>query len=195
MFQTSTRRVNRQLQYPLSQRDTNGHWEAHWERLEPFETEDCKAMNDWQLATYTTCNMVHEVDLTHLNALDTKTTILANGYWRDVWKIQALNIESRSDRYEFVLKTQRYLHDFVERNFDRNRRDALISEHFISSPYISDVFGFCGNSCLSEFGDGGDLTYAIWSYNNTKSEELVLGMLHRRADATGLNLNLPYQLT
>lgn len=172
------RKSTRKLQYPLSQIEPMDRLEDDWGRSDTFESGDCKAQQAWQLATYPSCNVLHEVGLATLSNLKTSfgdKQILANGYWRDVWRIQEASPESIHDNYNFVLKTQRYQHDFVERNFDRNRRDALVSEHFTSSPYISDLFGFCGNSCLSEYADGGDMTHAIWSYNLTKSEELVLG--------------------
>lgn len=139
-------------------------------RADPFETEECKAQAKWQLTTYPTCNSLHELGIADFGTNETRLNRLANGYWRDVFTIDFLN------RFRYVLKTQRYQHSFVERNFDRSRRDAVTAERLTSSPYISDIYGFCGNSLLSEFGDGGDITRAIWSkgHNLTKLEELVL---------------------
>lgn len=109
-----------------------------------FETDDCKAQYSWQLATYPTCNNLHELDMTQLNlpqqtptskkAAESRVKHLSHGYWRDIWAVKEINFDegtggsnsTRSNRTrKVVLKTMRYTHDFSERNYDRHRRDAL----------------------------------------------------------------------
>lgn len=91
----------------------------------------------------------------------TSLRFLSNGYWRDVW---LLKDERDNDKPEFfVFKTQRYQHDFEGRNFDRHRRDAVTTERLTSSPFIMDIYGFCGTSGLFEFADAGSLEDAIWA--------------------------------
>jgi hypothetical protein len=70
---------------------------------DPQESESCKAQYDWQLAYRPSCNHVMEQDLTRLEIdanNDTYVKILANGYWRDVWKLQGVRPDEKT-----VLKT------------------------------------------------------------------------------------------
>ena len=101
-----------------------------------WETEECKPMASWQTMQYPSCNSVHEVpnsDISH----PTEVTMLGNGYWRDVWKY------ARHDT-TVVLKTMRYMHDYVERNYDRHRRDAMATERLTSADHIV-------KKCVSRF--------------------------------------------
>jgi hypothetical protein len=70
---------------------------------DPQESESCKVQYDWQLAYRPSCNHVMEQDLTRLELdanNDTYVKILANGYWRDVWKQQGVRPDEKT-----VLKT------------------------------------------------------------------------------------------
>lgn len=129
-------------------------------RAEPLETEDCKAQYEWQKRSFPTCNLLFEFDLTDLGAHNgIRVQHIANGYWRDVFTVQ----EAFSQRR--VLKTRRMQHEFIARNYDRHRRDAVCMERLTSSPVVMDIYGFCGNSGLFEFANGGSITDAIWPRN------------------------------
>ena len=134
---------------------------------DPQETETCHAQYDWQLAYRPNCNHVMELDMTRLQLdakNDTYVKLLANGYWRDVWKLQGV----RSDETT-VLKTMRFAHEVTPRNLDRHRRDAVAMEQLTSSPWVMGVYGFCGNSGIFEFADGGSLEDSI--FEDEKSEK------------------------
>jgi hypothetical protein len=128
-----------------------------------FEEDDCKAQYAWQLETHPNCNLLHEVPLNNFQ-LDNKektahterVRLIANGYWRDVWRLT--DTSSSRSASPTVMKTLRYEHDYEERNADRHRRDAIAMEKLTSSPYVMDVYAFCGNSGISEFADGGDIS-------------------------------------
>ena len=144
-------------------------------RAEEFETDECKAQYQWQKRSYPTCNHLFEQDLTHLESVTPERTetvrILAHGYWRDVWKVQ----DGKDNR--MVLKTMRYEHDFQERNYDRHRRDAVAMEQLTSSRWVMNIYGYCGNSGLFEFADGGSLDDSIFSEDEDKwssSETLIV---------------------
>jgi serine/threonine protein kinase len=62
-----------------------------------------------------------------------------------------------------VLKTMRYMHDYTPRNYDRHRRDAVAMERLSSSPFIMDIYAFCGNSGLFEYADGGSLSHSVFA--------------------------------
>ena len=135
-------------------------------RAEPFETQECKAQHEWQLALRSTCNDVHEIDINDLRAKtknEERARIVASGYWRDTWVVRD------HVQREMALKTMRYEHEFEERNFDRHRRDALASERLSSSASVVDIFSFCGNSGVYEFISGGDINDAIWPLEDGNS--------------------------
>jgi serine/threonine protein kinase len=127
-----------------------------------FETDECKAQYDWQKASYPTCNSIHEMDM--LGSLqyggknrdhgDTNLKFLDHGYFRDVWLMGLNN--------RFVLKTLRYEQDFDERNYDRHRRDVAAMQHLTKSKMIANVYGFCANSGIYDFADGGNMADVIW---------------------------------
>ena len=165
---------SRELDYPMSSKRRQKKLEDSEEYedglADPFETEDCRAQYPWQLETFPTCNFLHEFDLSRRYA-----TLVANGYWRDVWVV-----EEEATGNKRVLKTIRYEHDYTPRNFDRHRRDALAMERLTKYKSVVDIYGFCGNSGLAEFADGGDISDAIWpsddeTSNMTSLEKLNIG--------------------
>jgi serine/threonine protein kinase len=154
-------------------------------RVEQFETDTCKAMYDWQLKSFPTCNTLYEFDLTNLRAKSTKdmqVRLLNNGYWRDVWMVREGETQEKR-----VLKTIRYEHQYVERNYDRHRRDAVAMERLTSSPHVVNIYGFCGNSGLFEFAGGGDISNAIWPKHE---DEPVLTRLEKLEIATQAAMGL-----
>ena len=133
-----------------------------------FETKDCKAQYPWQLTSIPTCNTFHEVGMrvgtSDKNTLATPVALINNGYWRDVWKVEDHSNGGDDKHVEtIILKTQRAEHEFTARNMDRNRRDALVMEHLTASPWILDIYGFCGSSGISEFASKGSIEDAIFS--------------------------------
>ena len=139
-------------------------------RAEPFETQECKAQYEWQLALRPTCNEIHQIDINDLrarNESEEKARILASGYWRDTWVVRD------HVQREMALKTMRYEHEFEERNFARHRRDALASERLSSSAGVVDIFSFCGNTGVYEFISGGDINDAIWPLEDSHSNSTV----------------------
>uniref|UniRef100_A0A6U5F9V0 Protein kinase domain-containing protein n=1 Tax=Corethron hystrix TaxID=216773 RepID=A0A6U5F9V0_9STRA len=53
----------------------------------------------------------------------------------------------------------RYRRAFDRYSFEKHRIDALVMESLTSSPYVADIYGFCGESVANEFGykSGGQL--------------------------------------
>jgi hypothetical protein len=142
------------------------------EGVDAVETDDCKLRYDWQKSFRPTCNTLHEFDLstprTPINGtVNTKYRIIGNGYWRDVWV-------ANNAHEKLVFKSMRYEHDFTLRNFDRMRRDAAVMDRLSFSNYIIDLYGFCGTSSFSEYGDGGDVLAPLEN-GLTQRERLQIG--------------------
>lgn len=109
---------------------------------------------EWQELSFPNCNEMHEIDLlsTLIRSETGETTTdgigyLDSGLWRSVWAVDPRPVM----RLPVVLKMMKRKHDVDERNFDRHRRDALVMERLTHSPNVVDIYGYCGNSVLTEF--------------------------------------------
>mmetsp|Transcript_17272 Transcript_17272/g.25352 ORF Transcript_17272/g.25352 Transcript_17272/m.25352 type:complete len:724 (+) Transcript_17272:457-2628(+) len=87
-----------------------------------------------------------------------KAGYIGSGLWRHVWRVGAggenryvNNTDGDGSDTLAVLKMMKAEHKYDTRNFDRHRRDALVMERFTSSPYVVSIYGFCGNTLLSEY--------------------------------------------
>jgi len=141
-----------------------------------LEKDHCKAMYPWQLTTYPSCNLIHESSRMDYESIASRHLRSINyGYFRDVWKLdhEAHDLRigdfhingtvSFSSPRHIVLKTLRVDQEFDAYNDDRHRRDAVAMERLTSSPHIVNIFGFCGNSQLTEYSTGGDAYDKIYS--------------------------------
>lgn len=124
---------------------------------------------------------------TPTNRIQPSTTLqfLDNGYWRDVWRLDNIleqgNISAADTTDDdddgniggevFIFKTQRYEHDFLGRNYDRHRRDAVAMERLTPSPFIMGIYGYCATSGVFEFADGGSLEDALWALGHDHAVE------------------------
>jgi len=125
-------------------------------RPEPYEgMPECTPMHEWQTTQYPTCTIIHE------QALDDEYfgKFLASGAFRQTFEIydyetnSPVAMKTIRDRPEENLFTPYYM--------ERHRIDALIYERTSASPWITDIYGFCGYSGLFEFAGGGTLEDAL----------------------------------
>lgn len=155
--------------------------------------EECQFKYDWQEGAFPNCNVIHEFELGQTNRMlgrmarkrlrlregdgNDIVQYLSHGYWRDVWVLSHRNPPDEThpkEREELtVLKTLRYEHDFTDRNYDRHRKDALASERLSGSPYVVDIFAFCQNTAVFEYGKGGDIDGKLWPYDAEEEEHYV----------------------
>lgn len=128
----------------------------------PFgETEDgrpCAPSFSWMTRSFPNCNSVHEIDLADRRGDGGRW--LGNGHFRDAWEV-------REDSDRVVLKTLRIAQPFDDRNDDRHRRDALVSDRAAGSSYVVDAHAYCSNAAVVEFGGGGDLESRAWPNGRT----------------------------
>jgi serine/threonine protein kinase len=136
----------------------------------------------WQASSFPTCNDVHGVDLRKAilqgmrERSDKKRSVVgyvSSGLWRSVFAV------STGDEKEVsVLKMMKAKHDLTPRNFDRHRRDAVVMERLVGNPNVVDIYGFCGNSVLTE-------------YASQTVEDLLYGGADRRVAAVGTIKHTP----
>lgn len=153
--------------------------------------EKCVLIEPWGDDYNPSCSILHEVGMRYLvdsSGLDTNRMV-GNGSNRDVWAIREYDGTQRA------LKTVQLSKKFNDMNlWDRNRRDAVASEQLSASPYIMDIYGFCGNSALYEFGDGGELS-DIHETNPSKDELLRIAHSVATAIADSHHVNEQGQAT
>jgi serine/threonine protein kinase len=157
---------------------------AEWQREKGSRLLHCNALHELDLqrwlgrsfgGTTTTTTRRHRRKQRH-GAIESDGTInhthgeapslgryLSSGLWRDVWSL-SLDADflhgNDVDHGKAVLKMMKMEHDVVERNFERHRREAVTMDRLSASPYVVDLFAYCGNTVLTEFAPQ-DLSTAI----------------------------------
>jgi len=158
--------------------------------------ESCSPQYDWQMTSYPSCNRVMEMDLTtpfvtsRDNISHEAFRLVNNGYWRDVWGFKEF------DGSSVAAKTMRYEHEFEARNYDRHRKDAMASERLTSSPYVANIYSYCGNTGVFDFANGGDIDTLIFNddenddeYTLPKLQKLELALQVARGIAAAHNFS------
>uniref|UniRef100_A0A7S1BCM1 Protein kinase domain-containing protein n=1 Tax=Corethron hystrix TaxID=216773 RepID=A0A7S1BCM1_9STRA len=126
------------------------------------EDPSCKYMRPWQAGSFPTCNSVHELEFRGDGiAGDTggHVSYLGRGGGRDVWKMTDIGGERA------VVKTLKQSRDFVPLQYYMQNTDALVMERLTFSPHVVGIHGYCGQTCINEFADGGD-------YNKIKDKKM-----------------------
>lgn len=143
------------------------------EQLErqPYVQGNCVPMEEWQVTSFPNCNTVHELDVM---AAGKNSTVglpgtdkssdsgykiaednifqLARGWFRHTWRVDTGSVQE-----SFVLKTLRMEREFYDEYYDLHRRDAMAMERLTASPFVMNVYGYCGQSAVNElagFFDG-----------------------------------------
>lgn len=152
----------------------------------------CQQMHDWQVSHNENCNVVHEASWGFVHPLgwnpenlpedyefnedqmfldpNEQIRLVAGGAFRWVWMIR------ESDGTRRALKTLRVdvkSQNFDLRNFDRHRRDAVAMDQLTASPLVVDMYAYCSNTGIFDWGEGGDLT-TIFQRNPDISEHELL---------------------
>ncbi|KAG7358104.1 protein kinase domain containing protein [Nitzschia inconspicua] len=91
------------------------------------------------------------------------------GNFRQVWMFRDADTTKR------VMKTLNAdsRKDFDKRNQDRHRRDALSFSQLTYSPLIVNMYGYCSNTGLFDYADGGDLYDIFDTYPNITPQQLL----------------------
>ena len=127
---------------------------------------NCVPQYDWQSTSFPSCNTIHEIDpasRTHMlnPAQEPEFFLLARGGYRDVWYVENSDLPGDISGETVAMKTLLYEHPWSERNTDRHRRDAVATERLTGSPYSLNMYGYCANTGLYEFAEGGSLEDAV----------------------------------
>ena len=140
-------------------------------------TSSCVPMAKWQTMSFPTCNSLHEINIfsptpimsyfqphrfgsrrngRHFQPFPHKgegfpiqnqysSQLLGNGWFRHAFKVVD-NIYGVNT----AMKTLRLEREFLPEYYELHRRDAVAMERLTSSPYVMDIYGYCGQSALTE---------------------------------------------
>lgn len=129
----------------------------------PSKVPDGCQVEEWVYDLHPSCLDVHGVDMGDFFFNKERREIVIDGEKRTN-KIQYLGrggmrvaIMFHDGTSRRVIKTRRYTQEFDVTSLDRMRRDAVISEQLTASPYIADIYGYCGQASLVDFGHGHNL--------------------------------------
>ena len=114
---------------------------------------DCVPMAKWQTQSFPNCNVIHEMDLRQAadeemeESAPSSLQLLGTGWFRSTWKWNA------AGDTPVALKTLRLDREFFDEYYDLHRRDAVAMERLTHSPFVMNIYGYCGQSALNELAD------------------------------------------
>lgn len=120
--------------------------------------DKCIPKTEWQTTAFINCNTFHEIDIPrssvdlsksghNLSSIhEEQLTVLGEGWFRTAWRLDARDQTT-------VLKTLRIEREFLPEYYELHRRDAVAMERLTWSPFVVNVFGYCGNSAINEMAD------------------------------------------
>jgi len=127
-------------------------------KRDPLRTEDCEPMQPWQETLFPSCLDFHAMDL------QKDLRAITNGGYNSVFRYTDM------DGSYHIMKILKYETKHTDRNFDRVRRDSLIMERATRSPYVMDIYGYCGLSQVVPTGRHGDLHHILQNYYDQLSQ-------------------------
>lgn len=138
----------------------------------------CHRMADWQADHNPTCNLIHETSsaftepyvLKNNNTWVENIRLIAAGGYRHVWMFREF------DGIKRVMKTLRVdkkNSNFDLRSLDRHRRDAVSFDQLSWSPLVINIFGYCSNTGIFKYGEGGDLESIYEREPNISKQDLL----------------------
>jgi serine/threonine protein kinase len=96
----------------------------------------CVAAEVWQDEAHPNCNSFHEL------VLIPHGQFLGQGWFRMAWLYD-----------QAVVKMLRLEREYLEEYYELHRRDAVALDHLTFSPFIMNVYGYCGQSAINELAD------------------------------------------
>ena len=105
--------------------------------------DKCDPAEPWQVEARPSCNIFHEVDM---RPSETPLLFLGQGWFRSAWRLD-------SPDTSVVIKMLRLEREFLDEYYELHRRDAVAMEHLTFSPFVMDVYGYCGQSAINEIAE------------------------------------------
>mmetsp|Transcript_18065 Transcript_18065/g.37022 ORF Transcript_18065/g.37022 Transcript_18065/m.37022 type:complete len:600 (-) Transcript_18065:503-2302(-) len=154
----------------LEKIDDARHSDEEFGNIHSPKTTNCVPMAKWQTMSFPTCNTIHEINSFSSSSMlqdpqfhprprqnhngqskrfaireQYSSQLLGNGWFRHAWRVK-----DEIHGLNMAMKTLRLERDFLPEYFELHRRDAVAMERLSASPYVMDIYGFCGQSALNE---------------------------------------------
>ena len=116
----------------------------------------CTPLSTWQTTFHPTCNEFHSHSMLQDVNNDALSILSTKGFWRYAWELQDEQENSNSSATtnhasSIVFKNLKLDHSYEEAYYENNRVDAVSMERLTSSPYVVDIYGYCGMSVYTEY--------------------------------------------
>jgi serine/threonine protein kinase len=126
----------------------------------PHNDHNCAPKADWQVASHPNCNSIHEIDLQQHDR-HRRLTVLGEGWFRTTWRYDETPTATNNNgttmitttTNSVVLKTLRIAREFIPEYYELHRRDAVAMERLTASPFVVNIYGYCGQSAINELAD------------------------------------------
>jgi len=151
------------------QNRSNLYWEDNndFEKNDYYQparrTEGCVPLSAWQDELHPSCLGFHEIDFLDLD-------FVASGTQRDTWMFEEV------DGTTFALKMLRALNDknreYDYVNTERHRKDAVAAVELSMSEYTPNIHGYCSNSAVYDYADGGGHLWTIFNRPTNDGPEI-----------------------
>jgi len=139
------RRQDRKNEYWVDHNDPN---KKPYRRPEQ-RRKSCVPLGTWQDEVHPSCLDFHEIDFGAIK-------FAADGNNRDTWLYREFDGTKRALKMLRVLN-KKFKHEYDHITTDRHRVDAMAHLELSASPYVANVYGYCSNSAVYDFADGGHL--------------------------------------
>jgi hypothetical protein len=115
------------------------------------EHVDC----EYNKHAHPTCNEFHTMDFQEMLPGNQASILSNKGSFRTAWEFHESlsNSTGISTTNTMVLKTLRPEHAYKEEYFNFQQVDAIVMEKLTASPYIIDMYSYCGMSVLTDFAE------------------------------------------
>ena len=161
---------------PGRQIDTMASFMSHNDQLLMVDHGDswqaphqhCLPKASWQTQSNPNCNTIHEINLVASSAdvpsvkapPEDSLLVLGEGWFRTTWRLDRIMPRTAGDGKEkttpqesVVLKTLRIAREYLSEYYELHRRDAVAMERLTASPFVVNVYGYCGQSAINELAD------------------------------------------
>lgn len=144
----------------LDSNDVDSEDDYHGMEMRVFPRHEsdpnCEPMAEWQTTYHPTCSMFHETDVSPAIQTEDLSLLSSKGNWRLAWELWdrpqsgwSKVVGGHEDTV--VLKTLKYEHNYEDAFYEFNRVDAIAMERLTSSPYVMNIYGFCGMSVVTGY--------------------------------------------
>jgi hypothetical protein len=113
----------------------------------------CEAAESWQTEAHPNCNSLHEIDMDPTNHDGAGLNFLGQGWFRSAWRLDPTTDDDTNIGTSVVVKMLRLEREFLDEYYELHRRDAVAMDHLTFSPYVINVYGYCGQSAINELAE------------------------------------------